>query len=436
MSASETIASSISLAPSTFPSLGFNSTDTTTIENGKDGFYSFLCWYLFFLSCCVFPTIWLIRKRFLSDTSTIHCVHFDRDVETGSVMPRLEEVGDEQADDPNNVILWAGYNDDRYNIILTKIENEQAFLEYLEQYREVNHQKMLDYLGQCSMVVTPSSILRSSSEGDRLYIEEEKHEEEQEEGEKIRDLDCKKKKRPGGSHVSSNSRRWLRGGSESESQSLLSISSDCVLQILVKNNGGLSLQLPTINSSRTNDRSIEDDRSTNSRARRGTSLRNRNINRNMHLPLSENNERRKVDEIEDDEDDIAESGANNCQDDEAMSEGSAISAKIRPEAAASQISSRNVPISCAICLSKYKVKDEVTWSTNPECKHCFHKTCISQWLSKKDNSLCPCCRREFLCIDKLKEDGWIGDDSMKELKDRIRTLFQEPPSFVFSSPFQ
>ena len=79
-------------------------------------------------------------------------MHFDRDVETGSVMPRLEEVGDEQADDPNNVILWAGYNDDRYNIILTKIENEQAFLEYLEQYREVNHQKMLDYLGQCSMV--------------------------------------------------------------------------------------------------------------------------------------------------------------------------------------------------------------------------------------------------------------------------------------------
>lgn len=282
--------------------------------------------------------------------------------------------------------------------------------------------------------MTTSSILRSPSEGDRLCIAKKKHRVEEEE-EKLGDLDYKKKKLPGGSHVSSNSRRWLRGGSESESLSLLSISSDCVLQILIKNNGGLSLPLSTINSSRANDRSNEDERSTNTRARRGTSLRNRNINLNMHRSLSENNdERGKVSEVEEvDEDDIAESGVNICQDDDAMSDGDVTP---RPEAASSQILSRNVPISCAICLSKYKVKDEVTWSTNQECKHCFHKTCIGQWLSKKDNSLCPCCRREFLCIDKLKEDGWIGDDSMKELKDRIRTLFQEPPSFVFRSPFQ
>ncbi len=142
------------VSPTPFPSSIAPTTSPTDQgdHNDEDGFYSFLCWYLFFLSCCVFPTIWLIRKRFLADTSTVHCVHFDRDEETGEVVPRLEEVGDGEAGDPNNVILWAGYNDDKYNIILTKLDNEQAFLDYLDQYRSVNHQKMLSFLGQCSMV--------------------------------------------------------------------------------------------------------------------------------------------------------------------------------------------------------------------------------------------------------------------------------------------
>ncbi len=140
-----------SASPSPFPEITPTLSPTDSDHN-DDGFYSFLCWYLFFLSCCVFPTIWLIRKRFLADTSTVHCVHFDRDEETGEVVPRLEEVGDGEADDPNNVILWSGYNDDKYNIILTKRDNEQAFIDYLDQYRAINHQKLLNFLGQCSMV--------------------------------------------------------------------------------------------------------------------------------------------------------------------------------------------------------------------------------------------------------------------------------------------
>ena len=82
--------------------------------------------------------------------------------------------------------------------------------------------------------------------------------------------------------------------------------------------------------------------------------------------------------------------------------------------------------SCAVCLGNFADGDEVTWSSNPQCKHCFHKECIASWLPRKDKeSLCPCCRREFMNMDSLKDEGWIGDDAMTELKGRLRLLFQE-----------
>lgn len=35
---------------------------------------------------------------------------------------------------------------------------------------------------------------------------------------------------------------------------------------------------------------------------------------------------------------------------------------------------------CVICISSFQIKDRVTWSSNLDCEHVFHETCILQWL--------------------------------------------------------
>ncbi len=212
---------------------------------------------------------------------------------------------------------------------------------------------------------------------------------------------------------------------ESESLSLLSISSDCVLQILISQSNPANL----FRAGTDPNNSV------------GTPPRSRTT-ASLFVPGVDESRPKRGESTD-------EQGPEPEADNGSIRSGEADNGSIRSGESSTQRTSsmtdatsstsmtpRNVPISCAICLSKYKVGDEVTWSSNSECKHCFHKGCISQWLSKKDNSLCPCCRREFLDIDKLKDEGWIGDESMNELKERIRSLFHEPPPFVFSSPFQ
>eukprot|EP00586_Coscinodiscus_wailesii_P000389 CAMPEP_0172487304 /NCGR_PEP_ID=MMETSP1066-20121228/16333_1 /TAXON_ID=671091 /ORGANISM="Coscinodiscus wailesii, Strain CCMP2513" /LENGTH=479 /DNA_ID=CAMNT_0013253837 /DNA_START=365 /DNA_END=1804 /DNA_ORIENTATION=+ len=54
-------------------------------------------------------------------------------------------------------------------------------------------------------------------------------------------------------------------------------------------------------------------------------------------------------------------------------------------------------VSCGICLQEYQVDEEVCWSRNPECQHCYHKECIAKWLIKHDT--CPICRKEYLVDD-------------------------------------
>lgn len=63
---------------------------------------------------------------------------------------------------------------------------------------------------------------------------------------------------------------------------------------------------------------------------------------------------------------------------------------------------RIVPSSCAICLCPYSIDDEVSWSTKgSSCPHAFHTSCIKQWLSKKEEALCPCCRQQFVSVEIL-----------------------------------
>ncbi|XP_073137762.1 RING-H2 finger protein ATL66-like [Henckelia pumila] len=43
---------------------------------------------------------------------------------------------------------------------------------------------------------------------------------------------------------------------------------------------------------------------------------------------------------------------------------------------------------CCICLGIYGDEDEV--KILPQCRHCFHKECVDEWL--KNQSSCPLCR--------------------------------------------
>lgn len=90
---------------------------------------------------------------------------------------------------------------------------------------------------------------------------------------------------------------------------------------------------------------------------------------------------------------------------------------------------RNVPRHCAICLGEYELNEEVTWSSNAQCTHIFHKGCVIEWLvalGRKTTKYqmfseidptpaqlnygldCPCCRQAFVSRSALRgreDDG-------------------------------
>mmetsp|Transcript_35210 Transcript_35210/g.77171 ORF Transcript_35210/g.77171 Transcript_35210/m.77171 type:complete len:557 (+) Transcript_35210:203-1873(+) len=79
---------------------------------------------------------------------------------------------------------------------------------------------------------------------------------------------------------------------------------------------------------------------------------------------------------------------------------------------------------CSICLDGYEQGDTyVTWPTT--CPHRFHHDCLLDWLTRRVNTACPCCRRDLISNDdvwevhqrigrekrrrKRKERGWPGN---------------------------
>mmetsp|Transcript_20918 Transcript_20918/g.44123 ORF Transcript_20918/g.44123 Transcript_20918/m.44123 type:complete len:287 (+) Transcript_20918:525-1385(+) len=66
--------------------------------------------------------------------------------------------------------------------------------------------------------------------------------------------------------------------------------------------------------------------------------------------------------------------------------------------------SRLVPATCAICLIPYAPGCYVSWSSNNQCTHAFHRDCILMWLLKKEEPLCPCCRGEFVLESILNQN--------------------------------
>lgn len=72
---------------------------------------------------------------------------------------------------------------------------------------------------------------------------------------------------------------------------------------------------------------------------------------------------------------------------------------------------------CAICLSSFRLKENVSWSPGDSCRHCFHTACLAAWLLPKDQ--CPCCRQVFLPVDQ-----YIGGEKMLNLQELSQCHFQ------------
>jgi hypothetical protein len=49
---------------------------------------------------------------------------------------------------------------------------------------------------------------------------------------------------------------------------------------------------------------------------------------------------------------------------------------------------------CSVCLEPFSVGDEVAWSRELKCHHCFHPDCLIPWLMK--HAGCPVCRSAIL----------------------------------------
>mmetsp|Transcript_34292 Transcript_34292/g.39040 ORF Transcript_34292/g.39040 Transcript_34292/m.39040 type:complete len:456 (-) Transcript_34292:144-1511(-) len=68
---------------------------------------------------------------------------------------------------------------------------------------------------------------------------------------------------------------------------------------------------------------------------------------------------------------------------------------------------------CSICLMEYEENDLIFQS--PRCVHRFHQECLMDWLERRNNTDCPCCR-ETLVSD---EDVW---DTVQQLRREQRKL--------------
>mmetsp|Transcript_15865 Transcript_15865/g.19349 ORF Transcript_15865/g.19349 Transcript_15865/m.19349 type:complete len:401 (+) Transcript_15865:187-1389(+) len=47
-------------------------------------------------------------------------------------------------------------------------------------------------------------------------------------------------------------------------------------------------------------------------------------------------------------------------------------------------------MTCTVCLERFEVGEELSWSKDLKCLHIFHSECLIPWLMKHDD--CPCCR--------------------------------------------
>ena len=66
---------------------------------------------------------------------------------------------------------------------------------------------------------------------------------------------------------------------------------------------------------------------------------------------------------------------------------------------------------CVICLNRFEVGEELSWSQTLKCNHIFHTECVKPWFQKHND--CPCCRTKLI-LENSKTSNAIHSNSEEE----------------------
>ena len=83
---------------------------------------------------------------------------------------------------------------------------------------------------------------------------------------------------------------------------------------------------------------------------------------------------------------------------------------------------------CSICMMCYEDGDEVIWSPNSKCVHCYHSDCILTWLSRGKKK-CPCCRMDFIPKNSENEESAATSSTTQQ-----RSVNAESEPSILTSP--
>lgn len=67
---------------------------------------------------------------------------------------------------------------------------------------------------------------------------------------------------------------------------------------------------------------------------------------------------------------------------------------------------------CAMCLEEYCEGETIVWSANKNCRHAFHRDCLTSYLVKveRENTYpCPCCRQNFFFDNEKESERKSGE---------------------------
>jgi hypothetical protein len=80
---------------------------------------------------------------------------------------------------------------------------------------------------------------------------------------------------------------------------------------------------------------------------------------------------------------------------------------------------------CSICLGDYE-EDDVVFQASTTCSHQFHKECILDWLERRENTECPCCRVPMV----EEEDVWKTVELLRKQNRRKRRTKKKDKNVV------
>lgn len=77
---------------------------------------------------------------------------------------------------------------------------------------------------------------------------------------------------------------------------------------------------------------------------------------------------------------------------------------------------------CPICFAEFEEGNLISVSNNTDCKHSFHKECITEWLLTQDG--CPVCRRAYLGEEETCDKDAVESSNSSDTEDEDSSISQ------------